>query len=75
MSGFIDGHYIHMLTKHLALLDTELIKITNAVAKSVDSDGDGLCDQGEYFIGYGFIAIQGYMTATRTNLRITVNQP
>lgn len=35
---------------------------------------DSLRDSGEYFIGHGFVAIQRYLTATRTGLGIKMNE-
>jgi hypothetical protein len=62
-----------LLTRHLKLLDVELSQINAAIASSLDPESDSLCDAGEYFIGHGFIAIQRYLTATRTGLGISLS--
>lgn len=59
-----------LLCRHLKLLDTELLQINAAIATSRDPDSDGFLDTAEYFIGHGFVAIQRYLTATRTGLGI-----
>ncbi|WP_313538535.1 hypothetical protein [Sphingomonas sp.] len=59
-----------LLSRHLKLLDVEISQINAAIASSRDPESDGLWDAGEYFIGHGFIAIQRYLTATRTGLRV-----
>ncbi len=60
---YADGEFA-LLSKHLSLLDTELERINIAIKNSQDPDTDGLCDSGEYFIGFGFIAIQKYIAST-----------
>jgi hypothetical protein len=60
---YADGEFT-LLSKHLSLLDTELERINIAIKNSRDPDTDGLCDSGEYFIGFGFIAIQQYIAST-----------
>jgi hypothetical protein len=60
---YSDGDFA-LLSKHLSLLDTELERIDIAIKNSRDPDADGLCDSGEYFIGFGFIAIQQYIAST-----------
>lgn len=62
-----------LLTRHLRLLDIELAQIAASTASSSDPESEGLCDAGEYFIGHGFVAIQRYLTATRTGLRISLS--
>ena len=68
----IDENYADLdfalLSRHLRLLDLEISQINAAIALSADPQSEGLCDAGEYFIGYGFVAIQRYLTATRTGL-------
>lgn len=59
-----------LLGRHLRLLDLEISQINAAMVSSVDPESDGLCDAGEYFIGHGFIAVQRYLTATRTGLSV-----
>lgn len=46
------------------MLDGKLADIDARMEKSADPDSDGLCDQGEYFIGLGFVAIQQYLVET-----------
>jgi hypothetical protein len=58
-----------LLGRHLALLDLELSPISAAIKASSDPESEGLCEAGEYFIGHGFVAIQRYLTATRSGLR------
>lgn len=60
---FADGE-LGKLTDLLELLDTKLSEINRLISVSADPDGEGLCDQGEYFIGVGFVAIQQYLTDT-----------
>ncbi|WP_426023908.1 hypothetical protein [Brevundimonas sp. PWP3-1b1] len=61
---------IHLLERHLRLLDTELAAIHTAIALSADPDTDGLFDAGEYFIGSGFVAIQRYITSVRCSEKV-----
>lgn len=61
-----------LLARHLNLLDVEISQINAAITSSRDPESDGHCDAGEYFIGHGFIAIQRYLTATRTGLGISL---
>lgn len=67
--GYADGDF-SLLGRHLRLLDLELTRLNAAIAASQDPETDGLCDSAEYFIGHGFVAIQRYITATRTGLGI-----
>lgn len=73
----IGGEYadadFELLVRHLELLDLELAGINAAIAPSRDPESDGLFDAGEYFIGHGFIAIQRYLTATRTGLGVSMS--
>ena len=66
---YADGDF-SLLSRHLDLLDFELARINAAIKESSDSESDGLCDTGEYFIGHGFVAIQRYLTSTYAGLRI-----
>jgi hypothetical protein len=63
-----------LLRRHLKLLDAELSQINVSIVSSRDPESDGLLDAGEYFIGHGFIAIQRYITATRTALGVGLSQ-
>ncbi len=60
---YADGCFGH-LEKFLRIVDYELSEIQSRIDKSKDPDSDGLLDLGEYMIGYGFIAIQRYITST-----------
>ena len=53
------------------MIDKELTYFNIQFKNLNDPDGDGLCDFGEHFIGYGFIAIQRYFTSTypQTNVK------
>lgn len=62
-----------LLGRHLKLLDGEISQINAAIASSQDPESDGLCDAGEHFIGHGFVAIQRYLTATRTGLGVNLS--
>jgi len=70
-SDYADADF-GLLVRHLKLLDIEISQINASIASSHDPESDGLCDAGEYFIGHGFIAIQRYITATRTGLGISL---
>lgn len=61
-----------LLRRHLQLLDLELTQLNAAITKSCDPVSTGLCDAAEYFIGHGFVAIQRYLTATRTGLDVSM---
>lgn len=61
-----------LLARHLHLLDLELTQLNAAITESRDPVSTGLCDTAEYFIGHGFVAIQRYLTATRTGLGVSV---
>lgn len=71
--GFADADFA-LLEKHLRLLDLDLTQLNAAIAHSRDPVSAGLCDAAEYFIGHGFIAIQRYLTATRTGLGINMTE-
>lgn len=66
---FADGDF-SLLTRHLGLLDQELIRLNAAIAVSPDPDSEGYLEAGEYFVGHGFVAIQRYLTATRACLGV-----
>lgn len=66
---FADGDFF-LLTRHLGLLDQELIRLNAAIAASPDPDSEGFLEAGEYFIGHGFVAVQRYLTATRACLGV-----
>lgn len=62
---FADGE-LQLLSELLSILDEQLIPISCSIKASNDPESDGLTDQGEYFIGIGFTAIQQYLTDTLT---------
>lgn len=68
---YADGDFA-LLCRHLKVLDVEVSQINAAITSSRDPESEGLCDAGEYFIGHGFIAIQRYLTATRTGLGVSL---
>jgi hypothetical protein len=55
-----------LLGKHLALLDIEVSKITEEIFDPSIPTGEHLLEEGEYFIGHGFVAIQSYLTSVRS---------
>lgn len=69
--AFADSDF-SLLTRHLKLLDRELIPLNAAIAVSPDPESEGYLEAGEYFIGHGFVAIQRYLTATRACLGVTM---
>ena len=60
---FIDSCFSN-LTIFLQMIDCELSKIDSKIVYSRDPTSEGLCDLGEYLIGYGFIAMQRYIVST-----------
>lgn len=66
----VDGCFYH-LEKFLGMLDHEVSEIVSRIDKSSDPDTDGLCDLGEYFIGYGFVAMQRYFISTYPQVNIS----
>lgn len=64
------GHLLY-LKYFLELIDREILDIYEKIKVSADPDSDGLCDKGEYIIGYGFIAIQRYMISTSPKTSLT----
>lgn len=60
---YADGCFNH-LKLFLRMIDRELSTINSNIKKSADPDTDGLCDLGEYLIGYGFVAMQRYVSST-----------
>lgn len=62
-SQFADGE-LWRLQELFEILDEKLADIETRMEESADPDSDGLCDQGEYFIGLGFVAIQQYLVET-----------
>ena len=49
------------LCEFLEIIDTKLNEIDQCILKSAEPISDGLCDQGEYYIGIGFVAIQHHL--------------
>lgn len=72
-NGYADGDFL-LLRRHLRLLDLELVRLNAAINVSDSREVDALRDSGEYFIGHGFVAIQRYLTATRTGFGIGINE-
>jgi hypothetical protein len=64
-SQFADGE-LWRLQELFQILDKKLAEIDSRMEKSIDPGSDGLLDQGEYFIGLGFVAIQQYLVETIT---------
>ena len=60
---YTDGE-LQLLSDLLAILDREIIRVTNAIRSSDDPESEGLPDRGEYFIGVGLAAIQQYLVDT-----------
>lgn len=57
---------LHLLLGLLKTLDQKIVEITELILDSPDPESDGLTDNGEYFIGAGFVLIQQYLTDTLT---------
>lgn len=49
------------LEELLGSIDKILSEINLKIKYSIDTERDGLCDKGEYFIGAGFCAMQRYL--------------
>jgi hypothetical protein len=62
--GFSDPSFGH-LSIFLKIIDRELQDIQLKISCSPCPDSEGLFDLGEYLIGYGFVAIQRYVTETK----------
>ncbi len=58
------------LKSFLELIDTKLVPLYSDIQKTANPDSDGLCDTGEYFLGFGFVAIQRYINATCSNTKV-----
>ncbi|MFT9115301.1 MAG: hypothetical protein ABF443_14570 [Acetobacter malorum] len=58
------------LKRHLQLLDLELAPLNAKISITRDPESAGLCDQAEYFIGQGFVAIQRYLITTKSVLGV-----
>lgn len=71
--SYADGDFL-LLRSHLSLLDLELVRLNAAIDVSGGLEVDALRDSSEYFIGHGFVAIQRYLTATRTGFGIGMNE-
>nr|WP_025828265.1 hypothetical protein [Acetobacter persici] len=71
--SYADGDFL-LLRRHLSLLDLELVRLNAAIDVSGGLEVDALRDSSEYFIGHGFVAIQRYLTATRTGFGIGMNE-
>ncbi len=69
---FADGDF-YFLETFIKVIDTELSKLDLRIKNSADPDADGLCDFGEYLIGYGFLAIQRYIASTYPQTKIKKN--
>jgi len=59
-----------LLTKVLGLLDHEIKDINAKIKVAVDPESDGLLDEGEFFIGTGFVCIQRYLVSTSAALGV-----
>ena len=71
--SYADGDFL-LLRRHLSLLDLELVRLNAAIDVSGGLEVDALRDSSEYFIGHGFVAIQRYLTATRTGFGIGMSE-
>ncbi|WP_417831218.1 hypothetical protein [Terasakiella sp.] len=64
----VGGEYADVCFNHLKLflhmIDNELSNANVKIKQSADPDSDGLYDLTEYLIGYGFVAIQRYISST-----------
>lgn len=69
--GEVKDLNLHQLREFLEIIDAKLHVIDKSISQSVDPGSDGLLDQGEYFIGVGFVVIQQHLTDSLigTNLR------
>jgi hypothetical protein len=61
--GIYDGD-LAFLKDLVALLDSRLDEVWQAIVSCSDPDGMGHCDNGEYVVGMGFIACQRYLAST-----------
>lgn len=57
------------LEKLLQSIDDILSNINLKIENSIDPESDGLCDEGEYFIGLGFCAMQRYLVDVITDTK------
>lgn len=53
------------LSIFIKMIDRELLDLQSKISSSQCPDSDGLFDRGEYLIGFGFVAIQRYVTETK----------
>lgn len=60
--GEVKDLNLRQLREFLEIIDTKLHMIDTSISQSADPDSDGLFDQGEYFIGIGFVVIQQHLT-------------
>lgn len=60
--GNVKDLNIRLLCDFLEVIDYKIKEIEKCISKSVDPESDGFYDQGEYFIGLGFVAIQQHFT-------------
>ena len=54
----------------LALLDSHLTTLRTAALNNPDADGQGIFHSQDYIVGIGFVACQGYIAATYSQLSL-----
>jgi hypothetical protein len=59
LSGFDRG----LLVDLLAVIDAEIMKVDNLIARESDPDGSGLLDRAESLYGLGLVACQQYLNS------------
>lgn len=68
--GRIHDYDMELLKDLLELLDGHIERLTANVPHYIDADSWGLYDSTEYIIGLGFVACQGYLAATYSDLKV-----
>ena len=68
--GKVHDINLGQLCELLKIIDIKLFEINECISKSIDPESDGFFDQGEYFIGIGFVAIQHHLSESLIGMSI-----
>ena len=69
--SIVKGLNLYQLREFLIIIDAKLYEIDQCISRSADPDSDGLLDQGEYFIGIAFVAIQQHLTDSLIGINLS----
>ncbi len=68
--GIVDDE-LNTAREYLGMFDSKLTVLNSRIKNSIDPDGAGLCDQGEYLIGMGFAVAQRFLGTVLGQLKVS----